>query len=44
MMLKNFSNCLKEAINDYTSIDMETERIKYLLEWISESCQNMHDI
>ena len=44
LMLKNLSNCPKEAIDDYTSTDMETQRIKYLLEWISEICQNMHDV
>ncbi|XP_024944847.1 codanin-1 isoform X2 [Cephus cinctus] len=39
--LKNLSKCLSESITDYKSLDEQTERIKCLLVWVAETCQDM---
>ncbi|XP_011502578.1 PREDICTED: codanin-1 [Ceratosolen solmsi marchali] len=38
---KKLSMCLNEAINRYRSLDEETERIRYLLEWVAETYNDM---
>ena len=35
--LKNLSNCLRLAIDNFKSSDGETDRIKYLLEWVIDT-------
>ncbi|XP_076278594.1 codanin-1-like [Lasioglossum baleicum] len=40
-ILRHLSKCLSEAIADFKASDDTAEKIKYLLGWVAETCNNM---
>ena len=41
--MKNLSNCLKEASDGYISSNEESLRLKGLLDWVAQACNDIYD-